>query len=160
MKHAVQLIVPLFALSAFLAPSLSPAAVDPDVLADVRNHWMFALKEGDAAKLAAVFAENATIMPPGFPTFTGRKAIENFYRDGFAILSVRDVELHAKERRTGTNSVREHGTYKITWVPKNDEPPYTAAGRYLFLGAKRPDGKWEILWEMHTIEGKVPPDQL
>jgi uncharacterized protein (TIGR02246 family) len=135
-------------------------AADADVLADVRDRWMFALKEGDAAKLASLFAENATIMPPGFPSFTGRKAIEGFYRDGFLLQTVRDVELHAKERYVGKTSVREHGTYKITWVPKNDEPPYTVTGRYLFIGAKRPDGKWEIVWEINTIENKVSPDQL
>ena len=149
----------LLAFSSFFTCLAAPAT-DSDVLADVRNHWMFAIKEGDAAKLAAIFAENGTIMPPGFPSFTGRKAIEDFYRDGFATLSVRDVELHPKERHTGGNSVREHGTYKITWVPKNEESPYTTSGRYLFIGVKRPNGKWEIAWEMHTIETKVPPDQL
>jgi uncharacterized protein (TIGR02246 family) len=159
MKRAVRLLIFSLLLSVLLVPLFLRAA-DADVLADVRDRWMFALKEGDATKLASVFAENATIMPPGFPSFTGRKAIEGFYRDGFLIQTVRDVELHAKERYVGKNSVREHGTYKITWVPKNNEPPYTITGRYLFIGAKRPDGKWEIVWEINTIENKVPADQL
>jgi uncharacterized protein (TIGR02246 family) len=159
MKRAAQLLAFPLALSIFLAPLFLRAA-DADVLADVRNRWMFALKDGDAVKLASVFAENATIMPPGFPSFIGRKAIEGFYRDGFLLQSVRDVELHSKERHVGQNSVREHGTYKITWVPKDDQPPYTVTGRYLFIGAKRPDGKWEIVWEINTIENKVPTDQL
>jgi uncharacterized protein (TIGR02246 family) len=159
MRRAARLLVFLFLLSVLLVPLFLHAA-DADVLADVRNQWMFALKEGDAAKLASVFTENATIMPPGFPSFTGRKVIEGFYRDSFLLLTAREVELHAKERYVGKNSVREHGTYKITWVPKNDEPAYTVTGRYLFIGAKRPDGKWEIVWEINTIENKVPPDQL
>jgi len=159
MKRAVRLLVIPLLLSTLLVPLFLHAA-DADVLADVRDRWMFALKEGDAAKLASLFAENATIMPPGFPSFTGRKAIEGFYRDGFLLQTVRDVELHAKERYVGKTSVREHGTYKITWVPKNDEPPYSITGRYLFIGAKRPDGKWEIVWEINTIENKVPADQL
>jgi uncharacterized protein (TIGR02246 family) len=159
MKRAVQLLIFPLLLSVLVVPFFLRAA-DADVLADVRDRWRFALKEGDAAKLASLFAENATIMPPGFPSFTGRKAIEGFYRDGFLLQTVRDVELRSKERYVGKNSVREHGTYKITWVPKSDEPPYTITGRYLFIGAKRPDGKWEIVWEINTIENKVPADQL
>jgi uncharacterized protein (TIGR02246 family) len=159
MKRAVRLLIFPLLLSLLVVPFFLRAA-DADVLADVRDRWMFALKEGDAAKLASLFAENATIMPPGFPSFTGRKAIEGFYSDGFLLQTVRAVELHAKERYVGKNSVREHGTYKITWVPKSDQPPYTVTGRYLFIGAKRPDGKWEIVWEMNTIENKVPADQL
>jgi len=45
--------------------------------------------------------------------------------------------------------------------PKNEaEAPYAVSGRYLILGAKRSDGKWEIPWEIHTIEPNVPLDQL
>lgn len=159
MRPTTRLTIALLALWALLSCLAAPAA-EPDVLAEVRNRWMFAVKEGDAAKLASVFAENATIMPPGFPSFMGRKAIENFYRDGFLVAGVREAEFHPKEYHPGANTVRERGTYKITFVPKSDEPPYTVYGRYVFIGAKRPDGKWEILWEMHTIETKVPFDQL
>jgi ketosteroid isomerase-like protein len=160
MKRSTQLAVTVLVVTLLLLPFVAPAVTGPDVLAEVRDHWMFALKLGDPVKLAAVFAESATIMPPGFPSVTGRKAIESFYRDGFAVFGVREAELHPKERQTGSKSVREHGTYKITIVPKNDDPPYTVMGRYLFIGAKRPDGKWEIVWEIHTIESKVPLDQL
>lgn len=161
MTRACQLALCLLAIPVLLIPCFTPAAANPDVLAEIRDRWMFAVKEGDAVKLASLFAENATLMPPGFPSFTHRKAIENFYRDGFAVAAIRSAELHPKEHHAGATSVREHGTYKFTFVPKDEaEAPYTMTGRYLFIGAKRPDGKWEILWEMHTIESKVPADQL
>jgi len=160
MNRVCQLALGLLFLSAAL-PSLFTYSADPDVLADLRDRWIFAAKEGDAAKLASLFAENGTLMPPGFPTFTGRKTIESFYRDNFAAGTIRSVEFHPKDRHVGANSVREHGTYKISVIPKNEaEAPYAVSGRYLILGAKRSDGKWEILWEIHTIEPKVPLDQL
>lgn len=161
MTRACQLAVCLLALSAALVPLFTPATTNPDVLAEVRDRWMFAAKEGDAVKLASTFAENGTLMPPGFPSFTGRKAIENFYRDTFSISTIRSAELHPKERHGGANTVCEHGTYSVTFVPRDETlAPYTQTGRYLFIGAKRPDSKWEILWEMHTIEPKIPQDQL
>jgi uncharacterized protein (TIGR02246 family) len=161
MTRACQLGFCLLIFSAFPVPRFAPAATNPDVLAEIRDRWMLAAKEGDATKLAAVFAENGTLMPPGFPSFAGRQAIENFYRDTFAVSTIHSAELHPKEHHTGANSVREHGTYSVTFVPRDESlPPYTQTGRYLFIGAKRPDGHWEILWEMHTIEPKVPLDQL
>ena len=59
-------------------------------------------------------------MLPGFPTFTGRKTIESFYRNNFAAGTIRSVEFHPKDRHVGANSVREHGTYKISVIPKNE----------------------------------------
>jgi ketosteroid isomerase-like protein len=161
MSRLCQLTFGLLLLFAALTPFFTPAATNPDVLSEIRDRWMFAAKEGDAVKLASVFAENGTLMPPGFPSFTGRQAIESFYRDTFGMSTIRSAELHPQEHHTGTNSVREHGTYSVTFVPRDESlPPYTQSGRYLFIGTKRPDGKWEILWEMHTIEPKVPLDQL
>ena len=161
MKRFCQLAVVCLLASVPSIPFFVSGATNPDVLAELRDHWMFAMKEGDAPKLSSLFAENATLMPAGFPSFTGRKAIESFYRDGFAVARVLAAELHPKEHRAGANSVREHGIYKITLEPiAEEEPPYIMQGRYLFICGRRPDGKWEILWEMHTIENKVPVDQL
>ncbi|HKF40950.1 MAG TPA: hypothetical protein VKB21_07660 [Candidatus Acidoferrum sp.] len=99
--------------------------------------------------------------PPASPPSLARKTIESFYRNNFAAGTIRSVEFHPKDRHVGANSVREHGTYKISVIPKNEaEAPYAVSGRYLILGAKRSDGKWEIPWEIHTIEPKVPLDQL
>jgi len=148
-------------LALFLASPLLPAPpVDTDVLASLRNSWTVAVRQGEADKIAALFSEDATVMPPGFPSFTGRKAIEGFYRDGFAVATISEFQAHPKERRVGANSERERGTYRITWVPKDNSAPYTLAGRYMLFATQRSDGKWEIIWEMHTIETKVPLDQL
>ena len=156
MKPARILALALFA--AVLVPVAS--ADDADPLIELRNRWVVAIREGDAARAASVFADDAALMPPGFPTFVGRKAIESFYRDGFALASVSAFEVHPKARRVGTSTFRERGTYRITWQPKDNSAPYTVVGRYILIASKRADGKWQFLREMHTIESKVPPDQL
>jgi uncharacterized protein (TIGR02246 family) len=130
-------------------------------LSPLRESWILAFKMGDAAKAASFFTADATIMPPGFPSTTGRKAIEQFYSDAFVILSMRDFEIHSKEhRQDGPNTLRDHGTYKATWVPKDGSAPYSVTGRYLIIAKRQSDGHWLISWEMHTIESKVPADQL
>ncbi|HTZ33034.1 MAG TPA: nuclear transport factor 2 family protein [Methylomirabilota bacterium] len=147
------------AFAALLFPAFC-SADDSDPLAELRNRWVVAVREGDAARAASVFAEDGTLMPPGFPSFVGRKAIESFYRDGFALASVSAFEVHPEAHRAGGRTYREHGTYKVTWQPKDATAPYTLVGRYMLIASKHADGKWQFLWEMHTIEPKVPPDQL
>jgi uncharacterized protein (TIGR02246 family) len=145
----------LFTLFAQGAPNQDAA------LSSLRESWVLAFKMGDAAKAASFFTPDATIMPPGFPSTNGRKAIEQFYSDAFVLLSLRDLEIHSKEQhQDGPNTLRDHGTYKSTWVPKDGSAPYSITGRYLIIAKRQPDGHWLISWEMHTIESKVPADQL
>jgi uncharacterized protein (TIGR02246 family) len=149
-------------LSVFLVfAAVIPAACDPETTHPLRDSWMLALKMGDAAKAASFFTPDATSMPPGFPSNVGRQAIEQFYSDSFVLLKLEDLEMQIKERhQDGPNTAREHGTYKATWVPKDGSAPYTLTGRYLFIAKRQPDGRWLLSWEMHTIEAKVPADQL
>ena len=132
---------------------------DTDVLAEARMTWMDAMKAGDAAKAASVFAEDAVSMPPGFPTNNGCKAIEQFYRDGLAQASVKEVMMNHNQTRVDGGSAMDRGTFRITWAPK-DREPFTLKGRYLLIGHKKANGEWELVWEMHAQESKVPVEQL
>jgi uncharacterized protein (TIGR02246 family) len=159
MKLALKFIPTL--LLGLLFVSLFAHAADPDMLADVRETWMVALKAGDAARASSVFTTDAVSMPQNFPTNVGRKSIQDFYSDGFATLTLQSIEMHSVDRKLdGPNTVREHGTYKASWAPKDGSPPYSLAGRYLFIGKRQPDGTWQISWEIHTIESKLPANQL
>jgi ketosteroid isomerase-like protein len=160
MKLALKFI-PTLLLSLLFLSLFAHAAADPDVLASSRETWMLALRAGDAAKASSVFTADAISMPQNFPTNVGRKSIENFYSDGFATLTLQSIEMHSADRKLdGPNTVREHGTYKASWAPKDGSPPYSLAGRYLFIGKRQPDGTWQVSWEIHTIESKLPSNQL
>ena len=137
------------------------AAPEEDAFASLRDTWLLALKMGDAAKAASVFAPDGAFMPQGFPTVAGRKAIEQFLSDGLLLLNLRDIEMHSKERRSdGQNTIRDRGDYRVTWVPKDGSASYSVTGRYLIIATRQPDGHWLISWEMHTIESKVPAEKL
>jgi uncharacterized protein (TIGR02246 family) len=47
---------------------------------DVTAAWTKAFDAGDAAAVAALYAENARSLPPGGPAITGRKEIESYWR--------------------------------------------------------------------------------
>jgi uncharacterized protein (TIGR02246 family) len=153
--------IPTLLLGLLFVSLFAHAATDPDVLAPAREAWMVALKAGDAAKAASVFTADAISMPQNFPTNVGRKSIQDFYSDGFATLTLQSIELHPVDRKQdGPNTVREHGTYKASWAPKDGSAPYSLSGRYLFIGKRQPDNTWQISWEIHTIESKLPSNQL
>lgn len=160
MKLARKIAAALFICLLFFT-RFALAVPEQDVFTSLRDTWLLALKMGDAARAASVFAPDGTFMPQGFPTVAGRKAIEQFFSDGFLLLELRDIEMHSKERRTdGHNTIRDHGDYKVTWVPKDGSASYSVTGRYLIIANRQPDGHWLISWEMHTIESKVPADKL
>src|SRR3954463_496094 len=83
----------LFLLSAFLvAPRSMPGAsagadnpirVDPELIAGA-DKYLNAVLAGDAASVAAMFREDAALMPSECPLLRGRSAIERYYRDWFS----------------------------------------------------------------------------
>ncbi|MBV9523226.1 MAG: DUF3225 domain-containing protein [Alphaproteobacteria bacterium] len=66
--------------------------------------------KGDAASLAALYTEQATILPPGAPMMKGRKNIEAFWKQ--AMTSLKDLKLKAIEVQSfGASTAREIGTF-------------------------------------------------
>ena len=91
--------------------------------------------------------------------------VEEHRTEAFAAKQVVHAKLEAIEsllRKAAEHHlvVDFHGAYKATWVPKDGSAPYSVTGRYLIIAKRQPDGHWLISWEMHTIESKVPADQL
>src|SRR5438128_3145663 len=65
-----------------------------------------AFAKGDAASVASLYTEQATILPPGAPMMKGRKSIEAFWRQ--AMSSLKNLKLKAVDvKRFGTAAARE-----------------------------------------------------
>lgn len=91
-----------------------------------------ALNAGDAAAAAAIYAEDATLMPPDSPAMKGRAAIEQFWKAAHG--AVENVRLTTSEARPlGADTVAEIGQWAVT--VKGDKP-HDAAGKYLILWHK------------------------
>jgi uncharacterized protein (TIGR02246 family) len=61
---------------------------------EANRRFMEAMERGDAASVAALYAEDAVVLPPDAPMVSGRSAIEQFWR-GMMGAGARGVNLAA-----------------------------------------------------------------
>lgn len=99
--------------------------------------WDKAYKQGDAAGVAAFYAEDAILMPPNQPMVRGRKAIQEFFQVMIDTVG-----------GTRTSQVVEFGVegdlaYQVATLSITDtKTPFQ--GRFLEIFRPQPDGSWKI----------------
>jgi len=88
-----------------------------------------AFAKGDAASLAALYTEQATILPPGAPMMKGRKNIEAFWKE--AMTTLKNLKLKAVDVESfGTTTAREIGTFTA------DAGSQQVVGKYVVIWKK------------------------
>jgi ketosteroid isomerase-like protein len=80
-----------------------------------------ALGSGDGAGAAAVYGEQALLLPPTGVVISGRAAIERFWRSGIEV-GLRAVELEPLGRAGMGPVVYEHGRYRMLLALVDDRP--------------------------------------
>jgi uncharacterized protein (TIGR02246 family) len=74
------------------------------------QNFVSAYAKGDAAGIAALYTEQATILPPGAPMMKGRKNIEAFWKQ--AMTGLKNLKLQTVDVQSlGGGSAREIGTF-------------------------------------------------
>ena len=130
-----------------------PATTDTAPIDDVRNRYVAAYNAGDAAGVAALFAEDAVSMPDHAPALVGRAAIENSIKQTFAQNSVNITVTPGETEITG-DIAHEHGTFSITVTPKAGGNAMTETGKYLVILKRGSDGTWLV---HHDIDNTNAP---
>ena len=111
------------------APALAQGKATIEKLNDA---WTAAFNKGDAAAVAALYTEDAYVLPPGLTMVKGRAAIEAFWRQAAqqmsdAMLTTLDV------LPLGRSAAREIGT--VTLKTKS-QPPQEVVGKYVVVWRK------------------------
>jgi uncharacterized protein (TIGR02246 family) len=100
--------------------------------------WEKAYNSGDAAAVAALYAKDAKLMPPGAEPATGPSAIQAFL--------VKDIKGGAKMALT-TEDVTGSGDYALEtgkWVATSADGKHLDHGQYATF-YKKADGGWKIV---------------
>ncbi len=120
-------------------------------IAALREAWAAAYNEGDAAGVAALYAEDAVRMRPDEPAVMGKDAIEAAFREDFEQFSeafsggVR-VNLVGTETHVGDVLAADRGTYTVTGTLTESGEEYVETGKYVVVCRKQADGSWKIAW--------------
>jgi uncharacterized protein (TIGR02246 family) len=122
-------------------PAENKAAAD-----ELTAIWAKAFNSGDAAALAALYADDARSTPPGGPPAVGRTQIETYWRDDLKT-GGEVTKLTADGSMAQGNLLHVSGAYDVT--AKGGMT--LARGQYDQLW-KRDNGQWKVQSEMWRID--------
>jgi uncharacterized protein (TIGR02246 family) len=119
------------------------AAQTKAVIQKEDDKWGEAFNKGDATALAAMYTEDAYVLPPGAEMMKGRSAIAAFWAQ--QIQQIGDVKCTALDvKPLGPRAAREIGT--CTFKTKA-QPPQDGALKYAVVWEKV-GNQWELLQDI------------
>ncbi len=105
---------------------------------EANRRFMEAFEGGDAASVAALYAEDAVALPPDAPMISGRTAIEEFWR-GLMAAGARGVNLETLRLGGSGDVMHEVGRATITIQPEGGETN-TQSVKYVVVWERDPAG--------------------
>ena len=155
MKRTSRLAVGIIALvnsMTGVAYAASPASADEVAIRAQTTSWGKAYNGGDAKAVAALYAEDALLLPPGASGVSGRAAILRYFTKDIADSKAAGA-VFALDPKTDVgvsgNMGWESGMYKVTV-----KGAVVETGKFLSVSRKK-DGKW--LYIRDTWNADAPP---
>jgi uncharacterized protein (TIGR02246 family) len=155
MKRTSRLAVGIVALVGSmtgLAYAASPASADEVAIRAQTTSWGKAYNGGDAKAVAALYAEDALLLPPGASGVSGRATILQYFTKDIADSKAAGA-VFALDPKTDVgvsgNMGWESGMYKVTV-----KGAVVETGKFLSVSRKK-DGKW--LYIRDTWNADAPP---
>jgi ketosteroid isomerase-like protein len=148
----------MFSLATFWTPTVSasePSARqnDPSIV-NRSDAYLNAIVAGDAGAVAAMFEDNAILMPPNQPSLSGRLAIQHFY-EGWCHSPGKPTAFtfdHVEATVSG-DSAYDVGTYKLTMLVGPGRNVHDS-GKYSVI-LKRSANGWKITYLIFNSD--LPP---
>ncbi len=115
-----------------------------------------AIDTRDWAAIAALYTDDAVLMPPGQPTVKGQTGVEAWHA---ATPEGVHVQLAVVEISGSGDMAYVHGTYTMT-MPAGDTTA-TATGKYLEIRNRQADGSWPISVDIFNADAPTgPPPEM
>ena len=124
---------------------------DRAVVARVSAGLLDAVNRSHADGIAAVWAEDGVMMPPGKPAVRGRPAIEAYFRALFST-----ARFHFRFTASDIQVVGDLASERLTytadaWLDGASKPAQTR-GKGIHLFRRLPDGDWALAMDMWDSE--------
>lgn len=101
-----------------------------------------AFNRGDIAAVAALYTEDAEVLPPGGPLTAGRPAIAQFWQ-GVREAGIRRVALHPRAIEASGDLAAEVGTADLE-VHGGEGQPTTVTVKYVVVWRRQVGGSWQM----------------
>ncbi len=106
------------------------------------DQFKTAFNNGNAAGVAALYTENATLMPPNSETIHGKQGIQEYWNAGIE-MGLKDLKLTIMDVKVSGDTAYESGKYTIK-VPVEGQKDITDSGKYLVVWKRQDDGAWKM----------------
>ncbi len=129
-----------FALLSCTKPSMDVATVRK-AIEDAEATFTAAFNRGDAAGVAALYTENATLLPPNSEMIQGRQGIQDFWNGGLQ-MGLKDVTLTTVDVGGNGDTAYSTGKYTLNIQPEGQEG-MSDSGKYVVIWKRLADGTWK-----------------
>ncbi len=123
--------------------------------AKLNADWAAAANAKESAKIAALYTEDAVLMPPNEAIVRGRANIQAFWQ-GMLDQGARDVSLASLGSASSGAVGYDAGTYEFTMQPAGGQPT-REKGKYLTALKRGADGKWRLAYDIFNSDLPCPP---
>ncbi len=97
---------------------------------------------GDAPGVAALYASDAALLPPGVARIDGRDAIQQYWQ-GMLDAGIKDISLTTLEVEEAGDSAIEVGVISAT-APGEGDVRVTLTGKYIVVWRRDGGGNWRL----------------
>ena len=138
----------------------APAALSAEDEAAVRavdDAWAKAATAGDGKAVAALYSDDAVLLPPMESAVQGEAARK--YWTAFTDNFTAEAELKTTTVEGRGDLAYSAGTYRMTITPKKAgaKPMPTEEGKYLEVLKKQADGSWKITHDIWNQSAPAKP---
>ena len=112
-----------------------------DAISSAIQTFTDAFRRGDAAAIAALYAEGARLLPPGNPMMQGREAARTFWQGAMG-MGIKEARLEALEIEERGDLAYEMGRFEMVVEPSGGQRS-EVAGKYVVVW-KQEGGAWKI----------------
>lgn len=157
LKSLLWIAAGVLALSGTLQSAAQAAGADEAAIRAQTTSWAKAFNGGDAAAVAALYADDAILLPPGAPGASGRAAIQAYITKSIAEAKAAGAVFVVNPKTdvgVSGNLGWESGTYTVTI-----KGAVVEAGKFMSVSRKK-GGKWLYLrdtWNMDAPAAPPPP---
>ena len=127
---------------------------DKKGIQDVTDRWLKAMENNDSTAVAALYTEDAMLLPPNAPVVKGRAGIRHYLGQFPKITS---FKAPLEEIDGNGDIAYTRGTYEATMMPPGSKAPVKDSGKFIEIRRKQPDGSWLIerdFWNSNAPPGK------
>lgn len=140
----------MLALMCVLVSSVGWAADGEQAIRAALEQFVASMNTGDAATTAALYTEDAIMLPPDGTRIEGRAKIQELLQS-FVDAKTEYSHIDAREIGVDRNLAWNAGTYEAQFVA-DDGQLATEKGTYVAVWRREADGAWRMQVDTWTVE--------